>query len=316
MGNSKLYQAFAKIFIFASIGYFLSRKKIFEERDTEAIAKLLLYITSPALIVFNMTQYFTRDVLLQTFVVPFFSILMVVVSIAGARVAGKFLRIDNPAKLDVFYLTIAFCNTVYLGYPVIDSLYGETAAGYVFFYEFGSAVILWSFGVWLASRENDLSTGTVSLKENLKNLLNPPLTALAFSILLIVLGVKLSGFSGGVIKTLGDITVPLSMLFIGMSVGRAGISQEVLKPEYIAASLIRLIISPLIIGGVAHFVDIPVAIKKVITVEAAMPSMMFTAILAARYGKHPDFAAKIVVITTIFSMVTLPVVAYILQLVY
>lgn len=329
MNYNGLLESIATIIILTGIGFLAARLGIIKENDTKAFSNLIFYITSPALILSSITGYFTRETVLSSLAVPQFAVLMTLLSIIAAYAVGKIIKVEDQTQLDIFYMTVSFCNTVYIGLPIVTSIYGESAAGFVFFYDLGSGMVLWTLGMELACK--GCPTGECKKSQEagnflkgcfftpgrfLKNLINPPLAALVLAVFMVMLEIPMPDIISRTAKTVGDITIPLSMLFIGLSVGHSCISREILDTLVIWAAFIRLIISPILVGGIAYFAPISLILKKVITVEAAMPVMMFTAILANKYNKHPEFAAKTVLITTILSMITIPAVVYVLELIY
>lgn len=325
MAYSKLLETITTIFILMGTGIFAVKMRILEEKDTQIFSNLIFNITSPALILTSVMEYFNREAVFSSLAVPLFAVFMTAVSLSAAYAAGKIINLRDRAKQDIFSLAVSFCNTIYIGLPIISAVYGEKAAGYVFFYDFGSSVILWTLGVELAGRVTadvrDKSTNSAesadrSLHAMLKNFVNPPLIALVAAVALVMLDIQIPEIIIEPFKILGDITIPLSMLFIGMTVANMNISPEIFEPAVISASLIRLVISPLALGTLVYFTGIPIILKKVITIEAGLPIMMFTAILARKYQKYPEFAAKLVMITTLLSMATIPIMILILEKVY
>ncbi|MCG0275714.1 MAG: AEC family transporter [Thermosediminibacteraceae bacterium] len=330
MNYDGLMESIATIIMLTGIGFLTAKLGIIKENDTKAFSNLIFYITSPALILSSVTGYFTRQTILSSLVVPQFAVLMTILSLIAAYAVQKIIKIEDPTKKDVFYLTVSFCNTVFIGLPIVTSVYGESAASYVFFYDLGSGIMLWTLGIKLASRVcptvkneksreagDSLKAYLFTLGRFLKNLINPPMVALSLAVLMVMLQIPLPELVYRTAKTLGNITIPLSMLIVGMSVGLSRISsRDILDPMVLWAASIRLIISPLLVGGVVYFVPVPLILKKVITIEAAMPVMMFTAILTDKYNKHSEFASKTVLITTFLSMITMPAVVYVLELIY
>ncbi|MCG0276296.1 MAG: AEC family transporter [Thermosediminibacteraceae bacterium] len=330
MNYNGLLESIATTIMLTGIGFLAAKLEIIKENDTKAFSNLIFYITSPALILSSVTGYFTRQTILSSLVVPQFAVLMTILSLIAAYAVQKIIKIEDPTKKDVFYLTVSFCNTVFIGLPIVTSVYGESAAGYVFFYDLGSGIMLWTLGMKLACRGcptvkneklceagNSIKEFFITLSSFLKNLINPSMVALSLAVLIVMLQIPLPDVINRTAKTVGNITIPLSMLFVGMSVGHSRISsREILDPMILWAAFIRLIISPLLVGGALYFVPVPLILKKVITVEAAMPVMMFTVILADKYNKHSKFASKTVLITTFLSMITIPAVVYMLELIY
>lgn len=337
----KLSETIITIFIVMSVGIFTVRKGMLNKNDTKIFAALMYYITSPALILTSITSSVTRSIIISSLTVPAFAILATIISFMASLVIGRILGIKDASIQNVFRMASTFCNTVYIGLPIIQSIYGPKATSYVFFYDLGSQLVLWTIGMELVRRQKQfvehsrynvstdlsikkedkhlkqcISLQVCRFKKILLNFINPSLVALTISIIMVALNLKLPEMLAGPLRMLGSITVPLSLLFIGMSVADFHISSKVFEVKIICIILIRMIFSPIIMGILTYFINIPTILKKVIVIEAGMPVMMFVAVLAKKYENSPEFAAKAVMLTTVMSILTLPIIIFILETVY
>lgn len=307
------FQSILSVFLIIFIGFIATYFGKISGEDIHAFSEVIFYITSPAIILNSIPENFSKEMILSSFSLPFFAIIVVLLSLILCWIVLKFLNIKDYKKEDIFYLTTSFSNTVFIGLPIISALYGERSIGYVFFYDLGTGILFWTVGIYLASRKSDTSQA-FNANKFIKHIMNPSLVALFFSMILVLLNKKLPSVLKQPIKMLGNITIPLAMLIIGANIATLKTSKKVKEFIILPAIIIKLLIIPLLIGFILYFINIPLLVKKVIITESAMPSMISAAMLSQKFEKLPDLSSKIVIATTAMSLITIPLVIYLMEL--
>lgn len=311
----KFFESIAAVFLMIVVGFLATYFGKINKKDIHAFSEVIFYITSPAIILYSIPEHFTKETMLSSFLVPLFAILTVLLTLVLAKFSLKIFNIRDSAKSDIFCLTTSFSNTVFLGLPIIYALYGGQAVGYVFFYDLGTGILFWTIGIALASRKGKAIENT-GFQDVLTHIINPSLLALFFSIILVFFDKKLPLIIMQPAKMLGDVTIPLAMLIIGANIANLNFSGQAKEILLWPAILIKLLIVPILIGILLYYINISHLIKRIIIIEAAMPSMISATILSQKYKKLPDFSAKIVVTTTALSVVTIPFIVYLIELFY
>ena len=170
-------------------------------------------------------------------------------------------------------------------------------------------IVLWSLGFYMTLPEDKLKHA--SLKSNLKNIISPAMVGIFFAIIFIALEWKLPFTLNKALGAVGDATTPLSLIYIGASFCFCDVRKFVARMEYYAIVVGKMIIAPIVIFLVLRAMQVQEEIITVITTLAGVPSMAAIAMFARTNGSDENCAIGAIMITTIFSLFTLPLVAYI-----
>ena len=191
------------------------------------------------------------------------------------------------------WLSVFFMNNVFVGFPVVEALFGESA---VFCASLTFNLLLFSLGV------SRLRAGQGQGRVTLREVFSPALVGTLAAMVIFLLHIPLPALVGDTIKTLSGATVPLSMIVIGIS-----LSQALRDGKAYVVSLVRLLLCPLLVWLVLGLF-LEGTTLGVLTVIAACPSGAMVSILSIRYGVDDTFASRVNFLSTILCAVTLPVV--------
>lgn len=305
-------QSIFSIIIMISLGFLLTSKKWFDGSTSKLFVKLVTNISLPCLMVSSLLTSFEKDQLLHSgkgLFIPFAS--MAFCYVAGILVA-KLVKIEDKHK-GVFQTMFFVSNTIFIGLPVNLALFGEKSIPYVLLYYIANTTFFWTIGVYTIRRDGNVEKQKLVHISSLKKIFSPPLTSFLFSIALILLNVKLPLFVMDTCKYLGNLTTPLSMLFIGITIHSISFRDVKLNKDLVALFFGRFVVSPLSIVVLAMILPIPVLMKKVFVMQAAMPVMTQTAIIAKSYKADHHYVALMITTTTIASIIFIPLYMYLLK---
>ena len=184
------------------------------------------------------------------------------------------------------WLSVFFMNNVFVGFPVVEALFGESAVFCASLTTLPFNLLLFSLGV------SRLRAGQGQGRVTLREVFSPALVGT---------------LAGDTIKTLSGATVPLSMIVIGISLSRVPMGQALRDGKAYVVSLVRLLLCPLLVWLVLGLF-LEGTTLGVLTVIAACPSGAMVSILSIRYGVDDTFASRVNFLSTILCAVTLPVV--------
>ena len=168
---------------------------------------------------------------------------------------------------------------------------------------------MWSYGLSLYTDGQDR-------KEVIRKVMtNPCIVAIYIGVVVMVLGMfdlHLPDFLDSTIAAIGNCNTALSMIVIG------GILSDVPKDQIgdklsLLYSGLRLLVIPMILFLILIFLPVDPMVRNVCVLLSAMPAASTTAMLAQRYEKDPEFASKIIFVSTLFSMITLPIIFLLLE---
>ena len=208
--------------------------------------------------------------------------------------------------MGTFCSMFAFSNTIFVGLPVNIALFGDDSVPFVLLYYIACTTLFWTVGCYGIRRDGGSVSGKILSWDNLRKIFSPPFTAFLFAIVLVLLNIKLPKTILDTCKYLGNITTPLSLLFIGIAIQAVKLRDIKFSKDMGVLIAGRLVFAPLLVFGLWHFFAIPVLMKKVFFIQASMPIMTNTSIIADAYDADQSYAAVMITVTTVLSMVVVP----------
>ena len=291
-------------------GCFFARKNILGEHSNKLFSYLVLNLCLPCLIILGLTSRFTREGLMQSTEWLGLSFVILLALILAAKIFSFSSLIKRK---ELFQLSFVFANTVFIGLPVNIALFGDDSIPYIFLYYFANTCFFWTYGVYCVR-------GGGSIKDGFKKLMTPATISFFVGIIMILLDLKVPPFLATYMKYLGGMTTPLAMLYLGTAIYSLGIRS--LKPDFeglldlISKFIIAPIIALVLIKIADGFLTLPVLLKKVYFIQTTMPIMTNVAILSGYYNKNPEDASKVVGLSTILVVVTIPFYAFLAEILF
>ncbi|WP_298692785.1 AEC family transporter [uncultured Sulfuricurvum sp.] len=259
-----------------------------------------IYISLPATVLLQVPKIHLDMSALGVILIPW---LLLPITMWLAVVMTKNHPIHVRAAL---LLVLPLGNTSFVGIPIIHTLLGEQAIPYLLMYDqFGTFLMLSLYGSAIVAR---YETGKIHPRLILKKLfLFPPFI---FLITAMVFGEMPSALTP-YLKTLASTMVPVALVSVGFSLRLRG--DDIDYPLFAKALGVKLIVMPLIAFGVLMAMGMePLALKTAV-LESGMPSMITAGALAIAAGFAPALSAALVGYGIIISLVTLPLIAYVLE---
>lgn len=312
LGTLEVIIALAKVFIMILPGYIITRLGLLEKNHTQGISNVITTVTYPCLVISAMQMEYSAQVIdnCKYLVVIFFCIILI--SLIIARIVVHFVKLPvSQASILAFMMT--FGNTGFVGLPVLNGLLGKEAVFYGALCDSTFDILMMSVGVALI-RQAAAGEKRMGVLETVKSLINPCFIGVIIGFILYICRITLPPIIGGPVSTIGDVTSPLAMIVVGSHLARIDFRAMIRSGYSYLVCLLKLIVAPVIaialvkltIGALSLF-------TMVIVLESAMPCAMFAVILSERYRADVEFATKGVMLTTILSLLTLPIVAIALQ---
>jgi len=221
-------------------------------------------------------------------------------------IAARVLRFRGRDR-NVAWLSVFFMNNVFIGFPVVEALFGSEAVFCASLSNLPFNLLLYTVGVaYLQAGEG---RGRVKLRE----VFSIPLVATLLAIGLFLFQIPVPELVVDTCRTLGAATVPVSMIIVGISLSHVPIREALLDGKAYAVSLVKLILCPLFTWAVLRlWLDPAGLVFGVLVIIAACPSAAMITILSVRFGADDTLASKIKFLSTVLSAVTLPLMTYFL----
>lgn len=197
-----------------------------------------------------------------------------------------------------FVCSLVFCNITFIGYPILQELYGNIGLLCAIVFSMIYNVVFYSWGMfYLGDR------GRGSLRSILTNKIA---LASVLALVMYFLQIKIPEPLYSTFNGIGALTMPLSMIIIGCSLADSGICKILWDRTLYLPTVLRMAVMPAVVCLVMRLLGVDPEIIRISTVIAALPSGTMTSIVAADYGCAPDYAANIMVQTMLAMLAALP----------
>jgi len=293
------------LLIIAGIG--IKKLKIVTDHINDEISRLVINVCLPAFILSSMDFDFSLDVLINSGMLVVLSFSIYGMSILIAKGLTKAVSVKGAAR-DVYEYVAVFPNCGFMGYPVLHAAFGEEAVFYAAIYNLSFSVLVWSYGVFIMSRSHRDTAEKRSVFSIIKSSVNPAMVAVFIGFMMFLTGIKLPGPIHQTVKMIGSTTTPLSMMFIGFILAEVHPKELLNDWRDFALTVHRLVILPLLVFVILRVIGITGITLIIPVVITAMPAAANSAIIASRYKSDFKLASKLIFITTLFSIITIPIV--------
>lgn len=321
------------LFIIMAVGFACEKRGIIDDYSSKAISAIVINVANPALV---LSAGMTSGEQVQLKDLGFTAILAVLLFAALILIAEIIPRLlGTPKKrYGTYRVMTVFSNIGFMGFPVIAATYGSTALLYASVFLFPFNLLIYTYGIaMIKSGVNEDEEGTkaevvksvaahgaenqnavATAKRHIQwgKVFNIGVIASIVSIVLYLSGIQFPSFITSAVSSLSSLTAPLSMMVIGYSIAKMNIKELFGNVRLLIFALIKLIAIPVIgILVIRLFVNNS-ELLGVCFIMLATPVGSMTAMLAKEYGGDEELASKGVAITTILSVITMPLVGMLL----
>ncbi len=297
------------IFILIVPGLFFRKRNLLTENQNDAVSSIVVNLTWPCLVIDAMQIEYSLQTLKDTGYISAMAAVIFAVLILISIPLAKLLRMSKTKQYVTIFMML-FGNTGFIGIPVIKALYGTNAIFFAAIVELMNDVFLFTLGIVLIQ----LSAGA-QLKINPRQFLNPGLIGVIIGLALFLLNIQLPELFSGCIEMIGNATTPLTMFVIGFQLGGLKLKEIAGDWKVYAVCFMKLLIVPVAALIVAKlWAGDLTLLEKVLVVSFAMPVASVSAIFSQQYKGEAAFATKTVLLSTVFSIITIPIFAIILEL--
>ena len=271
------------LFILMGIGFFCYKKGVITDEVSRKLSTIVVNIANPALVLIGGMgeDKISGEELKLTIVISLFMYASLLIL---AVILPRLLHVEEKSRGTYRAMTV-FSNIGFMGFPVINALYGSTALLYATFFVIPYNVLIYTYGI----------------------------SAIAVTIIIYFLDLRVPAFVESTLTHLSNLTSPLSMMVIGASLVAIDLRKLFTDGKLLLFSAIKLVVIPIIgLLVIRQFVDSEMLLG-VCLVMLATPVGSMTAMLAQQYDGDYEMASKAVALTTILSVATMPLVSGIMM---
>ena len=296
-----ILESVLSLFFMILVGVYGSKKKIITATINKGLIDILIQITLPCMILSSFI--YTYDDTIKTNVLKtfYYSIAVYLITIIISRLILLPIKKD---KKTILHFSNVFVNTGYIGFPVLYSIYGAEGVIYGSIFNMYFVIFLWTYGLLLFKghlQKNSL------LEELRKIIFNPSIIAVGAGILIMIFDLEIPVPLLSSIKSIGSISGPLSMIIIGVILSNSNLKQYIHDWTLYYGLTAKLIIIPAIIYLLSLFSGETSKAINTVIIMSSMPASAMTAIFAESFDREKEYAAVVVSLSTLVSLITITI---------
>ena len=306
----KIIMSVAMLFLMMLPGVFIRKFKLAGEDFGKGVSNLILFIASPALVLYAYFRDFNGEIMKTAVWVFVFAMLAHTLFTVFAFLLFKGARDDLRR---VLRFAVVFANAGYMGMPLIEAALGPEAVLYASIYNISFNIFQWSLGVYIFENNSRLD-----IKRLLKKVLTHPCT-IAAALGLIIFSTSTHVYIPEILKDavamLKNLVAPLSMLVIGIRLAELDFKslKDTLTDKYAYLCLfLRHLFMPFLVVLILKLLSLVLPISDtviaVMAILSSTPAATATVMFPERYDGNARYASKIVAISTLLSILTMPLI--------
>ncbi|MBR2674525.1 MAG: AEC family transporter [Mogibacterium sp.] len=302
------------IFAITLIGIAAYKIGVLGEDAIKPLTSLMMNITCPCLVLSSLySKEFSDSVFDDTITVM---ICMLLFYMAASALTYFFIRtakIGHKDDMGVFIAAVAATNSGFMGFPIVRSLYGSDM---LYLMVMGN-MMLNVFLFWMEPLILTIGTDSrTSAKDILKGLKSPIIFSILAGFIMLSMHIRPEGVVDETIVMIGDVTIPLSMILVGIKLGAVRIKEVASNDNLIISAFAMIVIPTLIIAIMYPIGILNNDIKIIVGMTAVLPTAVVAAVIAEQYDKNSLLLSELVSLTTLMSVITIPVAAIVMELLY
>lgn len=281
------------------LGFLLTKLNLLDTKGSSVLSTLVVHVFNPALIISSVCSQGLEsqdDQVIEAIICGVFLYALLVLIAILVYIKNK----GPKEEVSICKMIVIFSNTAFVGYPILRALYGDFAVFVFSLMHLPFNILIFTYGRSLLQKGNHekmtakdiFSIGTIS-----------SIIALIIYFGNISVPLRIADF----FSVLGDACVPLSMIVIGVSLAKASWKDMLKNKRIDFVVLIRLIGLPILIALITAFLPISIFNRQLLIISGALPAGSMIVVLAKEYKADDGLASTGVFLTTLLSVITIPV---------
>ena len=295
-----LFNQTVVMLILIIIGIICFKTGIISKAGNKELSNLVLSVVNPVVIFMAYQTEYDSELVKNLLTAFLISVISFAIMIAGAYILV-------PAKIrnsEIERFSSIYSNCAFMGIPLIQALFGSIGVFYLTAYLTVFNFMIWTHGIILLSGEKDF-------KKVLKVLYSPVILSIVVGIIMFFLQIKLPSVMSKALEVVADLNTPLAMIVSGVTMADANIISLIKKKRIYYTSFLKLVLFPallVIVFALPIFSGVDSDVRTSVIIAASAPAAAMCTLQCIRIGKDSLYASEIFAFTTVFSIISLPLI--------
>lgn len=291
--------------IMIAIGFFCYKKELLTEAGVKSMSAILLNVVTPCMLINAYQQEFNTELAVKFLTAAGAAVLLHLIMITIISLVFK--KQENPMLKKVNTFLSIYSNCGFMGLPLLNAALGDEGVFLGSAYLAVFSLMYWTQGVYVFSGDK---RDMISKKA----ILNPGVLGVLIGLVFFFGRIKLPGLIGTTVSGIAALNTPVAMFVIGSFLAKTKVKSALKNPNVWLVTVLRLLVLPLISLGVLFVltktgIADPLAAMAVL-LQVSAPCATVGSLFAVKFGYDPTYASEVIAISTLLSMVTIPLMAF------
>ncbi|WP_238918996.1 AEC family transporter [Clostridium sp. YIM B02555] len=291
------------MYVLMIIGFIVYRKKLINDEGSKQLSNLLVWVINPMIMLTRYQMNFSLEKLIQLGISFIISLAAMIIGFLIGKIFFK-----KEQRIDKF--AIGFANAGFIGIPLVTSIIGLDQVFFLSAYLVCFNILSYTYGIYLVSNNKSL----VTLKSIV---LNPGILAVVIGLIIFISPIKLPDFLYNSFNLVGQTNTPIAMILLGTYIAKNKVITLFNNKYAYFVCFIKLIVIPMVILILFKFLPENLAeIKKVVLIAMSTPVGLTVPMFSQMYGGDYEYGAKLVGLSTLLSLITIPMILYLANIIW
>lgn len=305
MANTILNQTIIML-ILIIVGIICAKTGIISKNANKDLSAFVLQVVNPVVILMAYQMEYRSDLvknLLMCFLLSLIAFI-VVIPLTYLLIPDKKERDTSVERFSAIY-----SNCGFMGIPLINALFGTEGVFYLTAFITFFNLFVWTHGIILISGEKNL-------KQVVKVFYSPTVIAIFLGVIMFFARIRIPSVPAQALEFIADLNTPMAMIVSGVTMAETNVKALVKKLRVYYIVLLKLIVLPLVLAGILAFVPADEKVRMTVLVAASAPPAAMCTLQCIRYNKNSVYASEIFTAGTILSILALPAVVKLAELLF
>jgi len=285
------------MFLIILIGIICFKTKLIDKETNKKLSSILLMLVNPLLIFVSYQRDFSNELLRGLLI----SLLLASITHIFGIIASYFLLRGKGKDVPIERFSAIYSNCGFIGIPLINGIYGKEGVFYITAYLTIFNLLIWTHGVIMMIGKQDRKT-------MIKTLISPTIIAVLLGFVFFIAQIRIPNNLFQSFDYVASMNTPFAMIVAGVTIGQTNIRKIFSKVRIYLVAFIKLLLIPAILLFIYSRFSIEKSVLTTAILAAACPTAATGTLFAIRYEKNALYASEIFAITTILSLVTIPII--------
>lgn len=293
------------LFLLIMIGFVCNKNKMLNKEVNKKISDIVVIIVTPCVIIQSFQREFRTDLLKQLLTALAAAVVLHIIMIV---ISGVFMNDSDESRERIYRFGAVFSNAGFMALPLQNALLGEDGVFFGAAYIAVFNIVLWSYGIVEMSCDKTLITPR-------KVFLSPGIIGVLIGAVIFVFSLKIPAVISSAMSYMAALNVPLPMMIVGYYLGDTNIAQALKDIKSYKCLFLRLVIFPVLALGLLYLCGIRGTLLSALIIAASAPIGATTTMFSEKFGRDTELSVRLVSLSTLLSMLTMPLIIGITQLI-